>query len=135
MAKETGLGFAVGVDDSGGTERDISNDVKTLSFGTPRTVIDVTGVDVSAMERLLGLGDFTVELGGAAFNDASNLSHDVFKTVPSTSVARTVSLEHSGQTLDNECLFSDYALERGDDGSLTWTSSGQLSDGTTPTWA
>src|SRR3546814_12749520 len=31
-------------------------------------------------------------------------------------------------------LFTDYALTRGDDGSLTWTAPGVLSDGTVPTW-
>lgn len=86
------------------------------------------------MERLLLLADFQINLTGV-FNDASNQSHDVFKTVPSTSVARTVTLTISGQTLANECIFTDYALTRAADGALTFSAPGQLSDGTTPTWA
>lgn len=85
------------------------------------------------MERLLLLADFSITLNGV-FNDASGLSHDVLKTVPSTSVARTVTLVVSGQTLANECLFTDYSLTRAQDGSLTWTAPGVLSDGTVPTW-
>jgi len=135
MAKETGLGWTtLSVDDSGGSARAIVNDVTNFNFSTPRGVQDVTGVDKSAMERLLLLADFQIQLNGV-FNDASNVSHDVFKTVSSTSVARTVTLTVSGQTLPNEVLFSDYALTRGADGSLTWSATGSLSDGTVPTWA
>ncbi|MEV6181354.1 hypothetical protein [Streptomyces sp. NPDC052015] len=95
---------------------------------------DITGIDKSAYERLLLLADFSVTLNGV-FNDAANQSHDVFKTVPSTSVARTVTLTVSGQTLANECLFTDYPLTRSDSGELTFSAPGVLSDGTVPTWA
>jgi hypothetical protein len=135
MAKETGLGWTtLSVDDSAGSARAIKNDVTSFDFATPRGVQDVTGVDSSAHERLLLLADFSINLSGV-FNDASNLSHDVFKTVPSTSVARTVSLTVSGQSLPNEVLFSDYALSRAATGEFTWTATGSLSDGTVPTWA
>ena len=83
------------VDDSGGTARDIRNDITNCEFATPRATQEVTGIDKSAMERLLLLADFTITLNGV-FNDAANLSHAVFKTVPSTSVARTVSINVSG---------------------------------------
>lgn len=122
------------VDDSGGTPRDIRNDITSFDFATPRDVQDVTGIDKSAMERLLLLADYSINLNGV-FNDAANLSHTVFRTVPSTSVARTVSINVSGQTLPNECLFTDYALTRGEKGELTWKAPGVLSDGTVPTWA
>ena len=135
MAKESGLGWTtLSVDDSGGTVRAIKNDITNFEFSTPRGVQDVTGVDKSAMERLLLLADFSITLNGV-FNDASNMSHDVFKTVPSTSVGRTVTLTVSGQTLANECLFTDYALTRAADGSLTFSAPGVLSDGSVPTWA
>jgi len=91
-------------------------------------------VDKSAMERLLLLADFSITLNGV-FNDAANMSHDVFKTVPSTSVARTVTLTVSGQTLPNEVLFTDYQLKRAANGALTFTAPGVLADGTVPTWA
>jgi hypothetical protein len=94
----------------------------------------VTGIDKSAMERLLLLADFSITLNGV-FNDATNLSHDVFKTVPSTSVARTVTLTVSGQTLANEVLFTDYPLSRSASGELTWAVPGVLTGGVVPTWA
>jgi hypothetical protein len=133
MAKESGLGMAIIIDDASGTPRTISNDITNLSWATPRGVQDTTGVDKSAMERLLLHADMTLDLNGV-FNDASNMSHDVFKTVPSTSVARTSTLQQSGQQLSAELLFTDYAFTRAQSGELTFSTSGVLSDGTVPTW-
>lgn len=135
MAKESGLAWStLSVDDSGGTARDIRNDITNFEFATPRAVQDVTGIDKSAMERLLLLADFSITMNGV-FNDAANLSHAVLKTVSSTSVNRTISITVSGQSLNNECIVTDYALTRGDDGALTWSAPAVLSDGTVPTWS
>ena len=134
MAKESGLGFSVIVDDSSGSARTISNDITNLDFSTPREEQDITGLDKSARERLLLLADFSVTFNGV-FNDASNMSHDVFKPVPSSSVARTVTMAISGQTLACEAFFSDYALSRSSSGELTWSAPGALSGGAVPTWA
>jgi hypothetical protein len=135
MAKQSGLAWTtLSVDDSGGTPRDLRNDITNLEFATPRATQDVTGIDKSAMERLLLLADFTITLNGV-FNAASNQAHDVFKTVPSTSVNRTVSITVGGKSLPNECIFTDYPLTRADSGELTWAVPGQLADGTVPLWA
>lgn len=135
MAKSTGLGqTALSIDDAGGTARDIRNDITNWQLSTPRGVQDVTGVDKSANERLLLLADVSFTANGV-HNPASNRQHDVFKTVPSTSVARTVTLTVNGVTLATELLFSDYQLTRSDSGELTWSAPGALADGTVPTWA
>ena len=135
MAKESGIGWTtLSVDDSSGSVCAIKNDVTNFAFATPRGVQDVTGVDKSAIERLLLLADFSITLNGV-FNDAASMSHAVFKTVPSTSVARTTALAVSGQTLNNECLYTDYSLTRNQDGSLVWTSPGVLASGDVPTWS
>ena len=135
MAKETGLGWTTAsVDDSSDAVKAIINDFTNISFSTPRGVQDVTGIDKSAVERLLLLADASVDFNGV-FNDAADQSHDVFKTVPSTSVARTVTLTVSGQTLAGEFLFTDYALTRAGDGSLTFSAPGVLATGVVPTWA
>ncbi len=134
MAKESGIGWTrLEVDDAVPTARDIKNDVTNFEFATPRAVQEITGVDKFAMERLLLLADFSITLNGV-FNDASNQSHDVLKTVCSATVTRTIGLTVSGQILNNECLITDYNVTRGDDGSLTWTAPAVLQDGTAPTW-
>ena len=134
MAKESGIGMSVAVDDSGGSARTISNDITDFSISTPRGVQDVTGLDKSAHETLQLLADFSITLNGV-FDDASNVAHDVFKTVPSSSVARTVTIVVSGQTLPHETFFNDYALTRAATGELTWSAPGVLTGGTVPTWA
>lgn len=134
MAKQGGMGFAVAVDDSAGSAKTISNDITNLAYSTPRGVQDITGVDKSAIERLLLLADMSVTLNGVHNNTAS-FSHAVFKTVPSTSVNRTTTLTISSQVLAGELLYSDYATTRAQDGSLTWTAPGVLADGAVPTWA
>ena len=135
MAKESGLAITtLSVDVSAGVARDIRNDILSFEFATPRAEQDITGLDKSAKERLLLLADFSITCNGV-FNDAANLSHAVFRTVPSSSVARTVSINISGQTLPNEVLFTDYNLSRPVSGELTWSAPGGLSDGTVPTWA
>lgn len=135
IAKETGLGWTTfSVDDSGGNVCDIVNDTTALPITTPRGVQDVTGLDKLAYERLLLLADGTVNPTGV-FNDAASKSHVVFKTVPSTSVLRTVSIGVSGQTLAMEMLFTDYNFSRAATGELTWTAPGTLADGTPPAWS
>lgn len=135
ISKETGLGWTtLSVDNSSGSANAIKNDITNLTFATPRGVQDVTGLDKSAYERLLLMADGTVNLNGV-FNDAANMSHDTFKTVPSTSVNRTTTITVSGNTLAMEMLYTDYNLTRAASGELTWTAPGVLADGTTPTWA
>jgi hypothetical protein len=135
MAKETGLGMtSFNVDNGAGVAKDIVNDITNWTINTPRGVQDVTGVDKSAMERLLLLADGQMSLSGV-FNPAADQSHDVFKTVSSTSTVRTVTAVHSAQTLAMEMIASDYSLTRSADGSLVWTVQLQLADGTAPTWA
>jgi hypothetical protein len=135
MAKSTGLGqTTLSVDDASGTPRDIRNDITNWQMSTPRGVQDVTGVDKSANERLLLLADGSVTYNGV-HNPAANRQHDVFKTVPSTSVARTCTNTINGVTLPMEMLFSDYQLSRSDSGELTWSAPGSLADGVVPTWA
>lgn len=131
MAKENGLGWTTcSVDNSSGTLKALVDDVNSLEFSTPRAVLEVTGLDKSAMERLHGLADFSITLS-FTFDDAADKVHDVFKDL---SNQRTVTLAVSGQTLSNECLFTDYAYNRGTDGSLAGTAPAVLSNGTVPTW-
>lgn len=135
MAKATGLGITtLSVDDSGGSVCTIKNDITNFTISTPRGVQDVTGVDKSAMERLLLLADASVALNGV-FNVSASQAHAVFRTVPSTSVARTVSFSINTATLGMEMLFTDYQIARPASGELTWQAPGVLADGTVPTWA
>jgi hypothetical protein len=137
MAKQSGLAWTtLSVDDSGGNPEAIKNDVQNFQFATPRNVLDITGVDKSAIERLLLLADFNITLNTTAVNFAASPSFfDVFKTVPSTSVNRTTTLVIAAKTLACETLYTDFQITRGQDGALGATVPGVLADGAVPTWA
>lgn len=140
MSKISGLGAAVKVDDSSSTARTISNDITNWQMASPRGVQDITGVDKSAKEELLLLADFSVTLNGVFNASTANAAHDVFKTIPSTSVQRHVDIYPNGTTtglprLNNLCILTDYQVTRANDGSLVWQVPGQLADGTVPAWS
>lgn len=136
MAKTTGLGITtLSVGDASNTPEAIKNDITNFAVTTPRGVQNATGVDKSAYERLLLLADVTFTLNGV-FNPATSpSSHDVFRTVPSTSVARTTTLVASAKTLAPNLYYTDYALTRAASGELTWSAPGVLADGVVPTWS
>jgi hypothetical protein len=138
MAKESGLGMTVTVDDSGGTGRAITNDVLSVQFAMPSDLQDVTGLDKSAKERLYLLADFSITLN-AAFNDVATTGiFQIFKnyrTLFTAQLGRTTAIVHSGDTLSNEVIYSDFSWNRGANGDLLVTAPGVLADGTLPVWS
>jgi hypothetical protein len=135
LSKVTGLGTTTcTVDDVLGTARAISNDVQSIEVSTPRGVFDVTGVNKSAFERILGLSDGKVTIKGV-FNNDANKSHMVFMSVTGHNVARTVAILFPGATITMEIAFSEYSVTRGGDGALQWTTTGELATGTAPVWS
>ena len=135
MAKESGLGWTTASRDvSGGGAGALVNCTTNVDVSIVRSTQDVTGMDKSATERLLLLGDMSSTYT-MVFNDASNKSFDVHKTIASADVTRTCTLTISGQTLANEVLVTDMALSRGSDGSLIITGPAVLQSGTDPTWS
>lgn len=132
MSKENGLGWTTfSVDDEAGSPQDIRSATNTLEFSTPVNLLEVTGIDKSAMERLGGLWDFQSTASGTWDDATSNSPHDVFADLANV---RTWAIVVSGQSLSNEVLVSDYALNRGNDGSLAWTAPASLANGTVPSW-
>lgn len=137
--KLSGLGWTTfSVDDNGATLRDIKNDIRSVDFATPRGVIETTGLDKFAYERILGLVDFTGTMNGV-FNVDTNKSHDVFKTVPSSSaVARHINITVAGVSLGVTpaltVLLTDYPISRSDSGELTWAVPFALASGDVPAW-
>jgi hypothetical protein len=133
MAKEAPT-MSVAVDDSGGSARSIENDMTAVDFTITRNQQDTTGIDKAAIERLLLLSDCSITMNGV-FNDATNMSHDVAKTVASATASRTITLVMSGQTLAVETFLTEYGLSRASSGELTFTIPAMLQSGAAPTWA
>lgn len=124
MAKVSGLPTSVTV-----AGNDISNDVGSLTVNTPYGTQDVTGIDKSAMERIMLRADCTGTLN-VFFNTASNRSHATLKTPGS----KTFVIAYPGATLTFTAVTTDYGLSTGTDGSLLGTAPWALSSGTAAAW-
>ena len=138
MSKESGIGVTTfSIDDAAGSPVAVKNDVTALGIATPSGVQDTTGLDKSAHERLLLLADGSMNLT-YVFNDAATgifTTLRAFRTLAASQTGRTTTFVHSAMTLAMELLYSDFPLTRAADGSLTGSTTGQLSDGTVPAWS
>jgi len=135
MAKLSGLSATLSVDDSGGTARAVSGDILSISVSTPRGMQDVSGINNSAMERLLLRADGKFDYA-YVFNDtASTGSFAVFSTVPSSSVTRTHTYTVQSKVLAGEYIIPDFPLALGADGALTGSIGAVLNSTVVPTWA
>lgn len=132
MSKITGLGMSLTVDNSAGTGKDISEDVNTFTINQSRELIDVTGLDKEAYERLGGLKDAELQLSGA-FDPTADKSHAVFSNQDNS---RTFVLVFPGSvaTFTLEAVIESYEVQRGNDGALTWSVTARIADGTTGQW-
>ena len=136
MAKESGVGMVLAIDDASGSARTLSDEISSCDWANPVSIQDVTGLGQAAPERLALIRDFTATFNGPAFNDASNNTHAVFKTISSAAaVARTVTITVSGQALADEMFLTDYAFSRAASGELTYSVPAMLADGTLTGWA
>lgn len=126
MAKVSGVTTAVTV---GGNN--ISNDMTSLTLDTPYGVQDITGLDKSAMERLLLRADASGSMSGV-FNTAASMSHATFKTPGIKTVV--IAFAAAAATATFSAAFSNYAISLGADGSLTWSVNFALSSGTAVAW-
>ena len=125
MAKSSGLTTSVTI-----ASNDISNDVTSINVDTPYGVQDITGLDKSAVERILLRADLTGTVTGV-FNTTASKSHATLKTPGS----KTFVIVYPGPaTLTFTAVTTNYALTMGTDGSLTWSVNFQLSSGTAAAW-
>jgi len=133
MARSSGIGMTVTIDDADGTGRAITNDITSITFSTPRGVQDVTGLNSTALERLLLLIDFNCTVT-AVFNPAANPSmFGVFST-PADNDTRTVVIVVGGKTMTAECHMTDVSWSRNADGSFTAQATFMQSSTTAPAW-
>lgn len=117
LSKQSGLGDALFV---GGY--DLSGDTQSLgAIGGGPAVIDVTGINKSAYERIGGLRDGRLEWT-SYFNDGSNQAHPVLKTLPTSDVhlmyCRGTTLGNAAASLVAKQI--NYDGNRGDDGAFTF---------------
>lgn len=108
----------------------VSNDVLSFTFDTPYGVQEITGMDKSAVERLLLRADCTGSFT-MAFNVDANRSHATFKTPGSKTF---VILFAGAATATFTALTTNYGLAPAADGSITSNANWALSSGTAVAW-
>lgn len=114
MAKQSGMGMGAVY---GGYN--LANDIGNLNIRGGPVLLEVTGIDKSAHERIGGLRDGAIDLG-AFFNDATDQTHLVARSLPSTDRQVMVFLA-STIGASAACMVGkqlDYNGTRGADGAL-----------------
>jgi hypothetical protein len=138
MAKSSGITTTFSIDDSAGSLKDVSTAVLSFDVSTPRGHADITGLDKSAIERLLLQSDGQVTINGQYDPTATTGLHTVLRTMSSSSAARTVTILVNSTptaTLSMEMICTEYTLNRGQDGNLTCSATLMLQNGAVPTWS
>lgn len=131
MAKKSGLGQQIFVHGY-----DLSGDVATINnAGSPRELLDITGLNASAHERVMGLSDGNLGVS-SWFNDATEQEHAAFKGLVTTD--RIVTWAFGATRGDvAACLVGkqiNYDPSRGSDGSLSFTIDTQAASGVPLEW-
>lgn len=122
MTKQSGLGAAFWIDG-----RDLSGDIASLSrMNNSRNLLEMTAIDVEAMERSHGQRDGGLELD-SYYNVAAGAQ---FASIGDTPAAgqRIATYAHRKATIGTPvfclvCRQAESAGNRGNDGSFTWTHS------------
>ena len=130
MAKKSGLGQQIFVHGY-----DLSGDVATIdNAGSPRNLLDITAINASANERLVGLSDGNISVS-SWFNDSTEQEHDALSGLPRTD--RIVTWAFGATRGDvAACLVAkqlNYDGSRGTDGSLSFSIDTQA-DGVSLDW-
>ena len=131
MAKKSGLGQQIFVNGY-----DLSGDVAAInSAGSPRNLLDITALNASATERLVGLSDGNIGVS-SWFNDATEQEHAAYKGLPTTD--QIITWAFGGTRGDvAACLVGkqiNYDGSRGTDGSLSFTIDNQAASGVPLEW-
>ena len=130
MAKKSGLGQQIFVHGY-----DLSGDVAAIDgAGSPRNLLEITAINASATERLVGLSDGNISVS-SWFNDSTEQEHDALSGLVTTD--RIVTWAFGATRGDvAACLVAkqlNYDGSRGTDGSLSFSVDTQA-DGISLDW-
>ncbi|MEU0411729.1 hypothetical protein ABZ307_28460 [Streptomyces griseorubiginosus] len=122
MAKESGLGDGLFVQGF-----DLSGDIQQVNqIGSPRAVIDVTGIDKKAYERIYGIRDGVIDMT-THFNTAVGQQFPTLKQIPDTD---THVMYRHGTTLGNPAAAlvakrTSFEMTRSNEGAVTFAVNAQ----------
>ena len=130
MAKKSGLGEQIFVHGY-----DLSGDISAIdNAGSPRNLLDLTAINSSATERLVGLSDGNLSVS-SWFNDATEQEHAAYSGLPTSDRILTWALGATRGDV-SACLVAkqlNYDASRATDGSLSFSVDSQA-DGISLDW-
>jgi hypothetical protein len=133
VAKQTGITGTVTIGDANGVSQTFSGNVQTFDIQQSRAQIDVTGIDKSFMERLPGLGDYSINLAGVYDGAGTATAIQTFASMGTALRAFTIVVGPVGTAVGTAALAS-FNVARGGDGALNWTASLNCANGTAMAW-
>ena len=134
MPKQTGITGTVTIGDANGVSQTFSGNVQTFTINQSRAQIDVTGIDKSFMERLPGLGDYSIELAGVYDGAGTATAVQTFASMGTALRAFTIVVGPAGTAVGTASLAS-WNVSRGNDGALNWTASLNCANGAAMAWS
>lgn len=129
MAASTGLLTSFTFNSS-----DISEDILTMSIGTPNNMIDVSALDLVGFQRIIGRRDCQISLT-TRLSSASPSAHSVLSPATSTSVSASCVIVFAAKTLTVHCIAGNYDLSDSNDLSAVFSSTLMMDDGVAAVWS
>jgi hypothetical protein len=143
MAKLSSKFMTVNVDDSGGTARDISNDVESVEIPYNYDEHDVTGFSEGSHNVITGLAAMPITINGNFNAAATTGSHTVLSGILGSTTSKTVTID-IGQGAapttgdpewSGEYTLTAYTVSAGDPtGPLKFTATLNVMGSTAPSW-
>jgi len=136
--KISAKGWVIAVDDSGGTPRTISTDVRSVSIVTEAGKIEVTGFGDGSKNFIPGMPIYGVEMDVYFDSTATTGAWTVLKGIYLSTTSKTITLtpEAGGQAFSGEFMLDSLPVKGTPDGVLEiGTVSFSVMGATAPTWA
>lgn len=113
---------------------DISEDILTMSIGTPNNMIDVSALDLVGFQRIVGRRDCQVQIT-YRLSSASPSAFSTLSPATSTSVSASCVIVFAGKTLTVHCIVANVDLADGNDLSAVFSSTLMMDTGVAAVWS
>jgi len=138
LSKYHGRLAALWLHDSGGTPRDLSNDVNSVEAPSTGDTVEVSGFGDATKKYVVGLQDSQMRVQGN-YNDAANMSHLVLSGVVAGTTGLQMKFFPRGSAIgaprfQGSVLVSEYSVSSPIGGAVTWSANLVPFDTNPPAW-
>jgi hypothetical protein len=116
------------------TGSDISEDILSMSIGTPNNMLDVSALDLVGFQRIVGRRDCTIQLT-TRLSNASPSAHSVLSPATSTSVSGACVIVFAGKTLTVNLIVGNYDYAGANDLGAIFSSTLMMANGVAAVWS